>query len=64
LTPESQSNSTSAWDQFRNNEQLRRIHHITAAEMEMLSGVALVGEVRAARDFIHILDAVRLAMSR
>ncbi len=30
----------------------------------MLSGVALYGEVRAVRDLIYILNAVRLAMGR
>lgn len=62
LSPEPKSNSTSAWEEFRNNERLRRIHHITTEEMEMLSEVALFGEVRAARDFIYILHAVRQAL--
>jgi len=62
LSPEPKSNSTSAWEAFRDNQRLRRIHHITTAEMEMLSEVALFGEVRAARDFTYILHAVRQAL--
>ena len=49
LNPELESDSKSAWEDFRKNEQLRRIHNITADEMEMLERVALLGEVRSKR---------------
>ncbi len=53
----------SAWDEFRRNEQLHREFRITDKEMNMLSQVALMGEVRSSRDFIYILNTVRQALS-
>lgn len=64
LSPETASTSVPAWEDFRNNEQLRRVHSISNEEMEMLSRVALLGEVRSARDFIYILNTVRHAVGR
>src|SRR5579863_9767807 len=34
----------SSWEQFRTDERVRKIHAITADEMDMLSRVALMGE--------------------
>jgi transcriptional regulator with XRE-family HTH domain len=64
LSPETESTSIPAWEDFRKNEQLRRVHSISNEEMEMLSRVALLGEVRSARDFIYILNTVRHAVGR
>jgi len=64
LTPEADSAQDSAWEDFRKNEQLRRIHNISNDEMEMLSRVALLGDVRSPRDFIYILNTVRHAVGR
>ncbi len=64
LTPEPETSSRSAWDDFRKNDQLRRLHHITEEEMEMLGRVALLGEVKSPRDFIYILNTVRHAVGR
>src|SRR6202522_973343 len=64
LSPEVETATESAWDDFRNNEQLRRVHNVTPSEMEMLSRVALLGDVRSPRDFIYILNTVRHAVGR
>jgi transcriptional regulator with XRE-family HTH domain len=64
LSPETESTTIPAWEDFRKNEQLRRVHSISNEEMEMLSRVALLGEVRSARDFIYILNTVRHAVGR
>jgi len=64
LSPETASTTIPAWEDFRKNEQLRRVHSISHEEMEMLSRVALLGEVRSARDFIYILNTVRHAVGR
>ena len=64
LNPEPETQASSAWEEFRHNEQLRRIHTITNEEMDMLSRVALLGEVRSPRDFIYILNTVRHAVGR
>ncbi len=64
LTAEVESPAQSAWDDFKKNDQLRRVHSITNDEMEMLSRVALLGDVRSTRDFIYILNTVRHAVGR
>lgn len=64
LSPEVETPAESAWDDFRKNEQLRRVHNVTSSEMEMLSRVALLGDVRSPRDFIYILNTVRHAVGR
>src|SRR5712671_6842804 len=45
LNPEPQADAKSAWEDFRKDEQIRRVHNITSDEMEMLERVALLGEV-------------------
>jgi transcriptional regulator with XRE-family HTH domain len=64
LSPEVPEEANSAWDDFRRNEQIRRIHNVTNEEMEMLSRVALLGDVRSMRDFIYILQTVRHAVGK
>jgi transcriptional regulator with XRE-family HTH domain len=54
----------SAWDLFRRDEEIRRVYHITVAEIELLSKVALMGDVISPRDFLFILNAVRHALGR
>ena len=59
-----QSNAASTWESFRKDDRLRRIHSISPEEMEMLSRVALMGDVRSERDFIYILNSIRQALGR
>ena len=49
----------SARRRFKHDHLLRRFHDISDAEMEMLSRVASLGEVRSAREFLYVLNAVR-----
>jgi transcriptional regulator with XRE-family HTH domain len=64
LLQQRQRAGRSAWEEFRKDERLLRAHGVTAAELEMLSQVALMGEVRSVRDFLYILNTVRAALSR
>jgi len=64
LSPEPETDAKSAWEDFRKDDQLRRIHSISGDEMEMLSRVSLLGDVRSPRDFIYILNTVRHAVGR
>jgi hypothetical protein len=64
LSQQTPSSSTSAWDEFRKDDRLRRIHNIIGEEMEMLSHVALMGDVRSSRDFVYILTTIRQALGR
>lgn len=64
LSAEEHSPESSAWEEFRQNEQIRRVHNISNEEMEMLSRVALMGEVRSQRDFVYILTTIRQALGR
>jgi transcriptional regulator with XRE-family HTH domain len=58
------SKQGSAWEQFRNDERLHRLHSVTTDEMKMLSQVALMGEIASERDFVYILNTVRHALVR
>jgi len=58
------SSKRSAWDEFRKDERMRRLHKITAEEMNMLAQVASIGDVGNPRDFIYILNAVRQVLRR
>ena len=64
FAPKASLKSQSAWDEFRRDERLRRLHNITREEMAMLSRVALMGEISSPRDFIYILNTVRHALGR
>jgi transcriptional regulator with XRE-family HTH domain len=59
-----QGNASSAWEDFRKDDRLKRIHNISSEEMEMLSRVALMGDVASSRDFVYILTTVRHALGR
>ena len=54
--------SRSPWDSFSRDERTRQLHNITDKEMEILSQVALMGEVRSASDFLFILSTIRHAL--
>ncbi len=64
IHPQPEPEESSAWEEFRKDDRSRRIHNITPEEMEMLSRVALMGEVRSSRDFIYILNTIRHALRR
>ena len=64
LTPREEPVENTTWEDFRKNEQVRRLHNISNEEMEALSRVALMGEVRSQRDFIYILNTIRQALGR
>jgi transcriptional regulator with XRE-family HTH domain len=61
--PNNDGRRHSAWEEFRHDDRLRRAHSISAEEMDVLARVAAMGEARAPRDFIYILNAIRLALS-
>lgn len=54
----------SSWEQFQKNEKLQRIHNVTQDEMQILSHVALMGDVQSPRDLIYILTTIRHAVGR
>lgn len=56
--------STSAWNEFRRDKMLQRLHKISTEEMDILSRVALMGKVRSSRDFLFVLYTVRQAFGR
>ncbi len=62
VTPPADSNTPSAWEAFSKDDNLRNIHSITDREMETLSQVALMGDVRSSRDFVFILNTIRQAL--
>ena len=64
VSQEPKSDGRSVWDEFCQDEGLRKIHDITDQEMRALSEVALMGEVRSPRDFLFILNTIRHALSK
>ncbi len=62
LTPKSEAQETSAWEEFRRDGQLHQLHQINSRELDMLSQVAMMGEVRSSRDFIYILNTIRQSL--
>jgi hypothetical protein len=64
ISPALDNHLHSAWKQFKNDGRVRRLYNISDEEMEMLSSVASLGEVRSARDLIYVLNAVRQTMAR
>jgi transcriptional regulator with XRE-family HTH domain len=64
LSAEPEKAESSAWEQFRKNDHLLRIHNVSNEEMELLSRVALLGEIHSPRDLIYVLNAVRHAVGR
>ncbi len=62
LTPKSKPAENSAWEEFRNDQQAHQVHQINPREFDMLSQVALMGDVRSSRDFIYILNTIRQAL--
>jgi len=62
LTPKPQPAEGSAWDEFRVDQQLHQLHQINSRELDMLSQVAMMGEVRSSRDFIYILNTIRQSL--
>jgi transcriptional regulator with XRE-family HTH domain len=62
LTPKPEPSDLSTWDEFRRDQQLHQIHQINSRELDMLSQVAMMGEVRSSRDFIYILNTIRQSL--
>lgn len=64
LGQRAQPSAASSWESFCKDEPLRRVHNIAPDEMEILSRVAMLGEVQSPRSFLYVLNAIRLALSR
>ena len=58
------SSDTSAWNEFRQDGRLQRLHNITSEELSVLSRLALMGNVRSSRDFLFVLNTIRQAIGR
>jgi transcriptional regulator with XRE-family HTH domain len=52
-----------AWDRFREDRSLREAHRITEDELNLLSHMALMGNVRSSRDFIFVLNTIRQSLA-
>jgi putative transcriptional regulator len=60
--PVSQGIHGTPWNDFLKDARLRRAHRITEKEIETLSRVATMGEVRSPRDFVYVLNVIRIAL--
>jgi transcriptional regulator with XRE-family HTH domain len=57
-----ESNGASVWETFCKDESFRKIHNISDQELQALSGVSRLGEVRDLRDILFILNTIRQAL--
>jgi transcriptional regulator with XRE-family HTH domain len=64
LQPKETNSMTSAWEEFRRDQRIHRTHNIASDEMDLLSTVAMMGEIPSPRDFIYILQTIRQALGR
>jgi transcriptional regulator with XRE-family HTH domain len=64
ISQRAKAEESSAWNTFAKDTNLRKIHNISDQEMQILSEVAMMGDVRGARDFIFILNTLRQALGR
>lgn len=61
-TPSSATGKDQAWREFKGNKGLLARHRISRREMQVLSKVALLGQVSAPRNFLFILNSIRQAV--
>jgi len=59
-----EASDASAWNEFRQDSSLQRLHNTTSEEMSILSRLALMGKVRSSRDFLFVLNTIRQAIGR
>ncbi len=59
-----QAEASSTWERFRRDQRAQRAHAISGREMDMLSQVTLMGDVRRGSDFVFILNTIRQLVSR
>ena len=64
ISEQPESTGVSAWDAFVGDDNLGRIYKITDPELATLEKVAMMGDVRSPRDFLFILNCIRLALDR
>jgi predicted transcriptional regulator len=62
VSQHTESSAASTWNAFCRDQDLREAHNITESEMELLSQVAMMGEVRSSRDFLFILNTIRQSL--
>jgi hypothetical protein len=62
LKPVAGESCITAWEAFARDKTLQSRHSITAKEMQFLSKVSNLGDVKEPRDFIFVLIAIRFAI--
>jgi transcriptional regulator with XRE-family HTH domain len=63
IEPKRRSADGAVWEKFRRDQRLRKVHHVTDDEMEVLGRIAKMGEVRSVEGFIHLLETIRYVLS-
>ena len=54
LVPKEVPSRQYAWEHFRRDKRLQRLHNVAADEMEMLGCVARMGQIESPRTFVYI----------
>jgi len=64
IAQQTEAPGRSAWEVFSTDTRLHKLYNITEPEMELLSELAMMGEVRSPRDFLFVLNTIRHALGR
>ena len=64
VRPRDKLTKQSAWEQFRKDARFRRLHDVSDEEVDLLSRVAMMGEINSPPDFFYILNTIRYALGR
>ena len=64
IEPKRSADGGPAWERLRRDDRLKKLHRVTAEELEVLGRIAQMGEIRSIDGFIHLLDTIRYVLSR
>src|SRR5271156_2186076 len=59
--PEKKVGKPDGWQQFSSNAALLRRHNVTSAELKVLKQVNMLGPVSNPRNFLFVLNSIRMA---
>ena len=57
------ANGAVVWERLRRDERLRKLHHISDDEIDVLGRIARLGEVRTVDGFLHMLETIRYVLA-
>jgi len=62
VRPHARPQEASAWEEFRRNKRLQARYRVTPQELKVLEQISRLGPVGSPRDYLFVLQAIRLAL--